>query len=199
MNNLKEKPRGVPSTSWLIYPVTANTAALSDYLNRNGNGSKASFVPKQGFLYDDDEPLPSMFRTNRLGHITQPRASRAQLWDTAAKQPSKPHSWNTTRRYFHQIAIAFCIACLASAAVHSTAATPSLGGETGAGFGLDSAIAAQSPTANRAVIESTAFAAFRSAPGKQGKQIHPATPWQATLVDSGWRATVEQPRAGQTL
>jgi hypothetical protein len=171
--------------------VAANTSALSDYLNRNGNGSKASFVPKPSFLYDDDEPLPSMFRTNRLGHITRPRASRAQLWDTEAKQPSKSHSWNTSRRYFHQIAIAFCIACLASAAVHSTAATPSPGGETRAGFGLDSAMAAQYLAANRAVIESAAFAAFRSAPGKQGKYIHPATPWQATLVDIGWRATVE--------
>ena len=190
MNNLKQKPRGRSNTSWLIHPVN-DTLAASYAPNMNRDDREASFGSSQNFPYNDDEPVPRMFRTNREASVTRPRASRANLLARGAEEPSKSHALHVTRRLSLQITLALCLAFIAGAAVHSTAATPTVGREALSSPSVDRPTAAHPLTANRGTIKSAALVSFPSATGQAGAKIYPTTSWEGSLVDRDWSETVE--------
>jgi hypothetical protein len=99
MNSVNEKTTERANASWLSRPVTGHAAAPNRCMH--GRRDITAFWLDSGFLGDDSEPLPSMFRSKINTCGAEPRAAKTTLASltSLAARLSKWHSANRTAPY----------------------------------------------------------------------------------------------------
>jgi hypothetical protein len=180
MNNLKENSRERLNASWLSHPVIEH-APISGHL-RDGRWNSMPFWLADGFLCDDSEPLPSMFRSNVRAGGSEPQSANT---DPAGPTlpAARPSKWPISKRTASYIIASFLLVSAAVDGVLLTAST----------FSADRrALAGQAPAVlDQDGTETSMLFSAHASEAAEGSQAPSFAPAQGTLPDSEpWSAAV---------